>query len=153
MSYEIDRVRRRRLAGTGRGYLCGIDDNGDEWGHRVNDISLSRDEYDIAALDGTVEDAMSILFRINPFLLADCHRQGDLLFCPASIPADVDMTHHEKSWTPRESHVISSPGLKHNGRYFRSDEKITVAHTSHAPVVLDPGEYRLYMSQAAADAD
>jgi hypothetical protein len=172
---------RHKLVGTGTGYLCGIDDNGDEWGHTVHDIPQSRDAHDNFALDSTVEDAMSVLFDIPVKALAECVRQGDLLFRAVTIPT-ADRTicrwcrrpeeSHDpycqvytpttikapvltpkSGWEPRPSHVITSPSLTHNGVYFRAVDPITITHTSHATVTLPAGEYRLYMSRAAIDAD
>ncbi len=140
-----------KLGGTGRGYLCGIDDNGDEWGHRVENLPQSSDNYGNAGLDSTVEEAMSNLFDITQTALANCQRQGDLLFCAEKIGTEIILTPEEK-WTPRESHEITSPSLQRNGRYFRADHEITVSHTSHPTVILPPGEYRLYALRVA-DAD
>ena len=191
-----------KLSGTGRGYLCGIDDNGDEWGHRIDNLPQSRDNYGDAGLDSTVEEAMSDLFDISLASLTKCRRQGDLLFCPVKIPTEdreicdrcgapksahhdsvetSDDGQHQRSylacdyrgnfqaydrrvikapiltpvdtWTPRESHEITSSSLKHNGRYFRAGDEITVSHTSHAMLTLPRGEYRLYMSRVADPVD
>jgi hypothetical protein len=183
-----------KLVGTGYGYLCGIDDNGDEWGCAVSGLPQSRDEYSDAKLDTTVEEAMAEVFEINSRRLEKCTRQGDLLFCPVEIrktPLTVckncgkpQRDHIEDisgklscdyfsgalgwepgetlpppalnpagTWTPREAHDISSKSLRHNERYFAADDEITITHTSHATVMLPAGEYRLYMSRMAADAD
>lgn len=191
---------RHKLGGTGRGFLCGIDDNGDEWGHEVVGLPQSSDSHGNNGLDNTVEEAMANLFGIRASRLPECTRQGDILFCPVKIPA-ADRTicddcgapesdhhasvrylaeqvtenylacHYEgncqeyrprtikapmlapaEKWTPRESHDITSPSLRHNGRYFAADHDITVSHTSHAAVTLPPGEYRLYALEIA-DAD
>ena len=139
-----------KLAGTGRGYLCGIDDNDDEWGHVVEDLYQAVSEYGDADLDNDVEDAMAILFG-TPIGLYDV-RQGDLLFSPEKIPATVELYAQDEPWEVRESHTIQGQDLERNGRYFRCADKITVTHTSHAAVTLDPGEYRLYTLQIA-DAD
>lgn len=132
-----------KLAGTGRGFLCGIDDNGDEWGHRANSLPQSHDQFGDAGLDSTVEEAMAELFDISKNELAKCYRQGDLLFCPAPIPPETKMIPAEK-WAIRESHELWSPGLNHNGTYFKSNREILVSHTSHADVILPPGEYELH---------
>ena len=68
-----------------------------------------------------------------------------------TIPA-VELHAQPEPWDVRESHQVSSPGLYRNGSRFRSDSEISVSHTSHAPVMLPPGEYRLYVLQIA-DAD
>lgn len=190
-----------KLAGTGRGYLCGIDDNGDEWGHRVNGLPQSTDDFGDSQLDSTVEEAMSKLFEIGENLLATCQRQGDLLFCPTTIqkedgpehcancgqPRDKHVTKRfpsedgspeyaellcddwgysryeshihkavvlspEQTWSPRESHEITSPSLQRNGQYFKADHEITITHTSHPTVILPPGEYRLHALRVV-DAD
>jgi len=142
---------RHKNIGTGRGYLCGIDDNGDEWGHHV-DLRryLERDQYDDYGYVASVEDAMSSLFELPVSKLANCERQGDLLFCRETIPAGVDLTEQPEPWEIRRSHTLTSEGLKRNGRYFRSAAPILVSHTSHAAVSLPAGDYRLY---AIADAD
>lgn len=149
--YGYDDRWGHKLTGTGRGHLCGIDDNGDEWGHRVNNLPQSHDDYGNAALDSTVEEAMADLFDIPAKSISACYRQGDLLFCPESIPAETKMTSAEK-WAVRESHELWSPGLNHNGTYFKSNREILVSHTSHAEIVLPPGEYRLYTIEIV-DAD
>lgn len=78
---------RHKNIGTGQAYLCGIDDNGDEWGHRV-DLSayLDHDYYgDMGYAGVTVEDAMSELFGVAREKLNKCTRQGDLLFCRVTL--------------------------------------------------------------------
>lgn len=171
-----------KLAGTEHGYLCGIDDNGDEWGHECH-VSLSRDDFGDCKFDATVEEAMCDLFTITQDNLKKCTRQGDLLFCPTKI-CKTDSHEHcrscgktadqhtqggycyyqphihkapimepESEWIPRESHIITSPTLRHNGVYFAADNEITVSHTSHTMVTLPAGEYRLYMSQVADPVD
>lgn len=142
---------RHKLSGTGAGYLCGIDDNGDEWGHHVH-IHQSSDNYNNSALEGTVEQAMCNIFDILRADLEKCQRQGDLLFCPAQIPEETTME-PQATWTPRESHEITSPSLYRNGTYFKAADEITVNHTSHAKVILPAGEYRLYMSRVADPVD
>ena len=142
---------RHKNIGTGRGYLCGIDDNGDEWGHPVNlHHYIDFDEYGDMGYVATVEDAMSSLFGVSIRDLEQCQRQGDILFHPEPIP-DIEMK-AEDEWEIRESHTVTSPGLQRNGRYIQSKNKITVSHTSHAPVVLPAGNYRIYALQVA-DAD
>jgi len=174
-----------KLEDTGHGYLCGIDDNGDEWGHEVEGWYGS-----------TVETAMARLFGIDWAKLDNCTRQGDLLFCPvqlrkepiegnycercghpieyhvdgkycpetASYPPEfreefkvgiippIEMHEQPDPWEIRESHMIQSDKLMRNGRHFSSPNPITITHTSHQTVVLEPGEYRLYELQVA-DAD
>lgn len=193
MSYErFNGEWGHKLAGTGRGYLCGIDDNGDEWGHHCN-ISMVEDNFGDPKLDGTVEEGMSDLFGINKNKLRTCQRQGDLLFCPTKIMTEDSPEHcqrcgaardrhtgdrqqcpddllgynygtyrphidrapiltPEEKWTPRVSHDITSPTLKHNGTYFRADDNIVISHTSHKVLTLPAGEYRLY-ALAKVDAD
>ena len=77
-----------KLSGTGHGYLCGIDDNGDEWGSRCW-LELNYDTHNNKTLDATVEDAMSVLFEIQTHKLDKCIRQGDLLFCPVKLRKNV----------------------------------------------------------------
>jgi len=140
-----------RLSGTGRAYLCGIDDNGDEWGHIVH-IYLSHDQYDNLELEATVEDAMSELFDVSTLLLDRCKRQGDLLFCPETIPNNITLSPQSGPWEVRESHTIDSDGLERNGAYFKSKNNITVTHTSHPTVTMPAGGYRLYtLRQIDAD--
>jgi hypothetical protein len=115
----------------------------------VDNLPQSPNEYgDGLLLQNSVEEAMAILFEISPSRLSGCTRQGDLLFFPLAaaqkkIAADVEL-HPAETWTPRESHDITSPSLAHNGVYFRAEHQITVTHTSHAAVILAAGEYRLY---------
>lgn len=140
-----------KLVGTGRGYLCGIDDNGDEWGHHCR-IPQHYDQYGNRQIDGCIEDAMSDLFGICVTRLADCERQGDLLFCRETIPAGVALAEQPEPWEVRETHRIESAGLLRNGRHFRSAAPILVSHTSHAAISLPAGDYRLY-ALSIADAD
>jgi len=183
---------RHKLVGTGRGYLCGIDDNGDEWGHVV-DLPLDIDQYGNKSLDAKVEDAMALLFDVSASKLERCHRQGDLLFRPCSIIKQTKIVcahcgehkdrhletafglacyddpnclfgtyseqvikpphlETEKEWRVRESHVIKATSLRHNGKYFSSEEDIQVEHTSHQTVVLPAGEWCLHTINGV-DAD
>lgn len=142
-----DKSWGHKLRGTSRGYLCGIDDNGDEWGHEVFHLYQPYDQYDSKELCGTVEDAMAELFDISESKLALCERQGDLLFAIEKIPEEVELHTQEAPWEVRESHIIESRGLKRNGRYFKSDTDIFVTHTSHKAIVLPAGGYRLYELQ------
>lgn len=138
---------RHKNIGTGRAYICGIDDNGDEWGHRV-DLSgyLDHDNYgDMGYAGVTIEDAMSELFEISRNSLAACTRQGDLLFCSGKIEDTIVLHLHEGPYAIRESHEVLSTGLMCNGgQYFSSPNPLYIRHTSHNMVTLPPGEYRLY---------
>jgi hypothetical protein len=137
---------RHKNIGTGRGYLCGIDDNGDEWGHAVNlDVYVDHDKYGDMGYVANVEEAMSALFTVPIGNIDKCTRQGDLLFCPVSLlEGDKSSLDPEEKWSIRESHQAWSPGLRHNGVYFASHHEIMITHTSHQDIVLPPGEYRLY---------
>ena len=84
VSYKISYGWGHKLAATGRAYLCGIDDNGDEWGHRVP-IEVGLDDYGNGKFDGTVAEAMAELFNVTMAQLASSTRQGDLLFRPCKI--------------------------------------------------------------------
>jgi len=141
------------LEGTGQGYLCGIDDNGDEWGHEVF-VPLSINEYGTMQLDATVEEAMAELFDISINKLGKSYRQGDLLFCPETIPGTrkEELGKLEDAWEVKESHQIYSKGMRYDYEYFQSTNPIIVSHTSHNPVFLPAGEYKLYPLQIA-DAD
>jgi len=140
---------RHKLIGTGRGYLCGIDDNGDEWGYYVHHVG-TRDSYGDYSIKATIEQAMSNLFGVWPD--EHCQRQGDLLFRAEPIPEHVELRGCEK-WTIRESHEAWSPGLHHNSNYMRSNREIAITHTTHPMLVLEPGDYRVYASRAADDQD
>ena len=181
--YKSGREWRHRLVGTGRAYLCGIDDNGDEWGHQVA-IALPLDDHMQAIPEADIEDAMAELFDAPRHSMHLCTRQGDLLFRPAEIPGEryecegcgllrgygctcpattsvpigtrripaVELHPQDGPWDVRESHRIEADGLERNGRFFRAQGPITVSHTSHAPVTLPAGSYRLHTLQVA-DAD
>lgn len=144
---------RHKNIGTGQAYLCGIDDNGDEWGHRINlSEYIDLDEYgDMGYAGITVEDAMAELFDIRKNKLDACIRQGDLLFCMEKIEQGTEIHPHEGPWQIRESHEILSSGLQHNGTYFASQNPIYIRHTSHNMITLPAGEYRLYELQIADD--
>lgn len=140
-----------KLTGTGNGYLCGIDDNGDEWGHRVSGLYQDYDDFGSPRPEGTVEEAMSLLFDVPVAALDSCLRQGDLLFRPLAQLPEGTALEAEETWEPRPSHTITGQGLQHNGRYFKAPSGATVTHTSHAAVVLHAGVYRLHVSSADAD--
>lgn len=150
-AWKAGKEWRHKNIGTGRTYLCGIDDNGDEWGVRVNlSAHLGRDFYgDLGYAGVTVEDAMSELFNVAKRDLDTATRQGDLLFCPCTIPAATELHDEVEAWTVRESHAVTSEGLRRNGQYFVSENPVTITHTSHAPVILPAGAYRLYQLQDA----
>lgn len=141
---------RHKMVGTEQAYLCGIDDNGDEWGHECS-VYQHIDEHGNLAIEGTVEQAMAGLFGISSRKLSRCSRQGDLLFCPVQIPENTEL-YPQDEWEVRESHTVSAPGLLRNGRHFRAESDITITHTSHHSVCLQAGSYRLYELQVA-DAD
>jgi hypothetical protein len=96
---------RYKLVGTGRGYLCGIDDNGDEWGYTVENLSQSCDNYGNAALEGTVEEAMAKIFDISVRAIPDCYRQGDLLFHPEIIRKEDSPEHCANCGLTRDKHI------------------------------------------------
>ena len=96
-----------KLAGTERGYLSGIDDNGDEWGHHCT-IPLTRDNFGDGKLEGTIEEAMSDLFGIATSKLGDCQRQGDLLFCPTKLRTEDGPEHCATCGEPPEKHPFET---------------------------------------------
>ncbi|MDD2657213.1 MAG: hypothetical protein PHD04_00945 [Candidatus Pacebacteria bacterium] len=98
---------RHKLSATGDAYLCGIDDNGDEWGHHCH-VPLSRDNYGNGGFDATVEEAMCDLFDISPANLAKCQRQGDLLFCPVKIRTEDGPEHCERCGGTKSQHYEST---------------------------------------------
>lgn len=100
-----------KLVGTGRGYLCGIDDNGDEWGFTLSNLPQSHDEYYDAKLDSTVEEAMAEVFDIRASALEKCTRQGDLLFCPVTI-RKTPLTVCRNCGKPERDHVEDVGGSK-----------------------------------------
>ncbi|HSQ83827.1 MAG TPA: hypothetical protein VLM43_03790, partial [Desulfobacterales bacterium] len=137
-----------RMVATGKGYLCGIDDNGDEWGHEVELYEylsgnpsqyFSEYAYD---MDGTVEYAMSYLFGTR--VTEEDSRQGDLLFQKVEIPEYVELEDVE-SIDVRESHRIRSSGMLAGESFFKCDLPIIVEHSSHKTLILDPGSYRVFM--------
>jgi hypothetical protein len=93
-----------KLAGTGSGYLCGIDDNGDEWGFEVH-IGQGHDNFGDALLEGTVEQAMSNVFGIAKADLDKCTRQGDLLFCPTTIRKEDSPEYCKNCGYARDKHI------------------------------------------------
>jgi len=105
---------RHKLVPTGRGYLCGIDDNGDEWGHRIEHGLGSYDQYNNLSIEDTVEHAMSLLFEIPERDLKNCERQGDILFCKWAIRTErverCRWCHHPKNaHTQRVQHFDDLP--------------------------------------------
>lgn len=131
---------RHKLAGTGEAYLCGIDDNGNEWGHRCR-VVLSRDSYDNGGFDATVEDAMSDLFNIRKSDLAKCRRQGDLLFCETTILKVDGPEHCEYCGESREKHYESSTddGMKWLACIYRGNSDEYRPHVHRAPI-MEPCE-------------
>jgi hypothetical protein len=81
-----------RSLDTGRGYLCGIDDNGDEWGFHV-----------AAGFSDTVESAVAEVFGVSSDKIKNCYRQGEILFCPAKPITEpiIVCRFCGAKWTPR----------------------------------------------------
>lgn len=109
VSYKSSRGWGHKLEGTGRAYLCGIDDNGDEWGHTCT-VELEPDNYGNLRLDATVEEAMAELFAVSASKLERCHRQGDLLFRPCSIIKQVKII-CKNCGEPKDKHQETAFGL------------------------------------------
>lgn len=101
ISYKTGYGWRHKLAGTGRAYLCGIDDNGDEWGHEIR-LDLGVDYHYNLKLQAAVEDAVAGLFGVSVSALENCQRQGDLLFRPCTILKSTKQVCNlcGKSWEP-----------------------------------------------------
>jgi|GEM_PF-2466728 len=131
-----------KLVGTGRGYLCGIDDNGDEWGHVINDLPQSHDDHGNALLDTTVEEAMAEIFRIGKNDLDKCTRQGDLLFCPATIPTDARVF-CSNCGRPKSEHYPSKTrdGFEWLACYYAGNLEQYQEHIAKAPVLTPAGEW------------
>jgi len=129
------------LITTHIGYLCGIDNNGEQWGFRV------RGNW---SYDSTVVDAMSDVWGVPTKIVNESHRQGEILFHPEPVPPEVELV-REGDWQIRPQHIVKSAGLEHDGDYFRSASAITVEHPTHHSVNLIPGEYRVYVHRYDTD--
>lgn len=135
----------RSLVPTSRAYLCGIDNNGEEWGFRV----ILR-HYEEWLYESKVVDAMAEVWGVDEKLVLESERQGEILFHADLIPDGVEMV-ADGDWQIRPSHCVKSEGLEHDDDYFRSANTITVEHPTHAPVTLPPGSYRAYIHNYDAD--
>lgn len=145
---ELEEYPYKSLVPTNRAYLCGVDDNSEEWGFQVfnNDGPCARGwEY-----KSTVVEAMAIVWDINKDIVKKSYRQGELLFHPASFSVGSTLR-RETIWDVAPAHTVSSPTLSHNGDSFASTDPITVSHPTHAPLVLPAGEYRVFIHSYAAD--
>jgi len=129
VSYKSSRGWGHKLEGTGRAYLCGIDDNGDEWGHTCQ-VQLSPDNYGNLSFDATVEEAMAELFSVNPADLEKCSRQGDLLFRPCTLLKQSKIV-CENCGQPKGKHAESVFGLACYG-------DLTGYSGSYVEQVIDP---------------
>lgn len=134
----------KRLVPTQRAYLCGIDDNEEQWGFFLN----NNDSY--WEYDSTVEEAMATCWNVDESIVEESFRQGEILFHPCEIPAGTTL-HPETEWQIAPSHVVRSESLVHNGEYFMSTQEIVVEHPTHKPVVLEAGEYRAYIHEIDPD--
>jgi len=127
---------------THRAYLCGIDDNGEEWGFR---LEASWDYND------KVADAMAVLWEVPKTIIEKSFRQGEIIFWPDQFPVGITMQPAE-DWQIAPSHVITSPSLRRSRvSYIYSDDPITVTHPTHKPLILPAGEYRFAIHEADAD--
>lgn len=131
----------KKLVAGNRAYLCGIDDNGEEWGF------VLRGHWDY---DDTVTEAMAVAWEVDMSVVKKSRRQGELLFYPCNIPEGIDLE-AEAEWQVAPSHTMKSATLSHNGDYFSSREEVVVEHPTHAPVVLPAGEYRVYAHEMDPD--
>lgn len=135
-----------KLAGTGRGYLCGIDDNGDEWGFTVHGLPQSYDNYGNAALDSTVEEAMANVFGVTTKQIPECIRQGDLLFHPEQIPGEHTIC--ERCGYPYHADYKELGRAYPCGCYYGEAQPKTIpAVELHAESVWEPRESHVITSQ------
>ena len=78
-----DRHGYRALVPTDSAYLCGVDDNGEQWGHRIESWYWS--------YDSTVEEAMARLWNVSVTTVGESHRQGEILIHPEPFPPGVTL--------------------------------------------------------------
>jgi hypothetical protein len=140
---------RHKLVGTGRYYLCGIDDNGQEWGNQVQSMQYrDYDEYGDIAISGTVPGIMEILFDLpREYDIDTGYRQGDILFIPSSLEPGYHWNWDTNdSFQVRGSHVISSIGLQKHDHIIFSEHDIFVTHTDHKYLILPAGQYKYFLT-------
>ena len=127
-------------------YLCGIDDNGEEWGFRLGGhFSYDCGEYGI-------ERAMARCWDTTVSVVQRSFRQGEILFFPTPIPRNVPLE-AETEWQVAPNHTASSPDLWHNGEYMGSSAAITVSHPTHPPLTLPPGDYQVLIHEMGDPLD
>jgi hypothetical protein len=135
----------KEIRPTDRAYLCGIDNNGEQWGFRVQQPRDSyynqRPNWDY---DSTVEEAMAIVWDVDLKLISESQRQGEILFHSEPIPESVKMI-SDGDWQIRPQHCVESQGLEHDDDYFRSVNPIVIEHPTHQKVELPSGTYRVYV--------
>lgn len=159
-SYKGSNGWYHRMEPSGLVYLCGIDDNGDEWGHII-DMSYY---MEIESTDGygnprysfefcSIEDVMGHMFGVHPDNIDYGYRQGDVFLLPVS-PLEYGLENVE--WKKidcgyediLESHTINGYNIescvKSDYKYYRCKSLITLTHTSHQTVMAPPGNYRLH---------
>jgi len=131
------------LVPTYNAYLCGIDDNGEEWGFRLQQDCDYND---------TVEDAMAVCWEVPKSIVEQSFRQGEILFWKNNNPTGWRTMTPDTEWQIAPSHVITSPSLRHNGgHYFYADDPIIISHPTHAPLILLAGEYQYSIHEVDAD--
>lgn len=121
-----------RLLPTDRAYLCGVDDNGEEWGFVLRGPWL---------YTSRVVDAMAVAWGVKPSTVGRAQRQGELLVWPSLIPEGTELR-GRTSYDLAPSHTAKSPSLRVNGEYLASDDPIEIVHPTHQPLRLEPGTYR-----------
>jgi hypothetical protein len=142
------------LVPTHRAFLCGIDDNGEQWGFRVQ---AARDEWDLWDYESKVEDAMAVCWGVEVATVRRAWRQGEVLFWAAELPASLgDKRVGTQTLAP--SHTAAAPnlwatGTKRDGTgYLWSEaEPIRIEHPTHAALLLPAGSYRYAIHGYDAD--
>jgi hypothetical protein len=128
------------LVPTSRAYLCGIDDNGEQWGFRVS----MPGEWSAWEYGSTVEEAMAVCWGVDIEVVQRSYRQGEVLFWASEAPVGL------KDWgscTLAPSHDAESPSLQATGTQMDgrgllgSADPIVISHPTHAPLTLPAGTY------------
>jgi|GEM_PF-5415148 len=132
------------LQPSGVAHLCGIDDNGEEWGFRL----LVYRSYDV-----TVVDAMMTCWGVRRDIIERATRQGEILIWSENIPDDVRLESADDEHDIAPSHTVRSETLQINGEYFYATTPIIVEHPTHAAIWLQPGSYRYASHDMSADID
>lgn len=131
---ELEDYYVKQLVPSEQAYLCGIDDNGEQWGFRIT-------RYPRWTYDSSVEEAMAECWHVPMEVVKRSYRQGEVLVWPETVPPGTTLT-PKPVCDVAPSHTMKSKTLTVNGTRFMSFDPIRIEHPTHGALELPPGEYR-----------